>query len=40
MLTAAGLTVTGVWGGFNGAPYALDTARMIVRSDRTPNPPR
>ena len=37
MLAAAGLAVTGTWGGFDGSPYTIETARMILRADLTPN---
>jgi SAM-dependent methyltransferase len=30
MLSQAGLSVTGTFGGFDGEPYAIDTRRMIV----------
>jgi SAM-dependent methyltransferase len=32
MLDRAGLGVDGVWGGFDGCEYGLDTRRMIVRA--------
>jgi SAM-dependent methyltransferase len=34
MLAAAGLTVTQTWGGFDGAPYTLDSQRLLLLAER------
>jgi 2-polyprenyl-3-methyl-5-hydroxy-6-metoxy-1,4-benzoquinol methylase len=36
MLTAAGLALRQVWGDFEGQPFGLDTARMILLADLEP----
>jgi SAM-dependent methyltransferase len=35
MLERAGLQADGVWGGFDGSEYGLDSRRLIVRATRT-----
>jgi SAM-dependent methyltransferase len=35
MLSRAGLTVTGTFGGFDGETYAINTRRMIISSQKT-----
>jgi SAM-dependent methyltransferase len=37
MLAAAGLTLTQTWGGFDGAPYTLDSRRLVLLAERLPD---
>jgi hypothetical protein len=34
MLAAAGLTLVHTWGGFEGAPYTLDSPRLVLLAER------